>query len=620
MNLLSNVQTLLSALNTWLEADQDSRDPSAVNDAITALTAAFEAIEPAGRDQAMQDALAEDPTFTTASIGALAQGLIEFGTKNEESVIQVLAIAESIEAAFTVSTAADATAAAEAAAAEARVTEARESLARLTARFSPQAPDPDDEPEPPTAAAARPSTPPVQAAAPSTTVPVLDAGLAPANDTAPASKPQWQLHVGVGKYKAGDYVDPSELDYAFAFGLDQVHTTQKQEGSVHQVVSFQRPLDFSLSAAARSDPYIAGMELASRLSPPVIAAQTDQIIASDCGCDFTRLSTAYAPGWQDAGIDDYGLPRIGIANLGQGEGCKVEYFVPMVDTVVDSYLYPCEPGKVIDAAEGQKFGWTPEDGEKPCIEVPFPTKRTCGVDANTECFTWGYSQERFQPRALQMGMGVVKIALARRESRRWFESMSNLSISRTVPLQGGLGLITYYRELFKAFRREYVMHHRFPEEIVWSVSLPLWVADQLVLDLTLTVGDPDRIFTTGDIERIFMSDGFRLKWRREGLAEDNTEITVGAPGDPVQPTPPTVDALFWHDGAVAVLDGGAVNLGTIIDSALVLTNRRKSFQENWDGTCLFGFEPLKFTLPVCANGHNKAKLLEATCDELRLAA
>lgn len=620
MNLLSNVQTLLSALNTWLEADNDSRDPSAVNNAVTALTAAFESIDPAGRDQAMQDALAEDPTFATAAIGAFAQGLIEFGTKNESTVVQVLAIAESIEAAFTVSAAADAAAAAEAAAAEARVTEARESLARLTARFSSQPPDPDNDPEPPTAAAARPSTPPVQAAAPSVAVPVLDAGLAPANDTAPTSKSQWQLHVGVGNYKAGDHIDPSELDYAFAYGIDEVHNKNKSEGSVHYVASFQRPLDFSLSAAARNDPYIAGMELASRLSPPVIAAQSKEIIASDCGCDFTRMSTAYAPGWQDAGIDDYGLPRIGIQNLGQGEGCKVEYFVPMVDTIVDSYLYPGNPGKAIDPAEGQKFGWTPEDGEKPCIEVPCPTKRTCGVEANTECFVWGYQQERFQPRALQMGMGPVKVALARRESRRWFESMSNLSIGRTVPLQGGIGMITYYRELFKAFKREYVMQHRFPKEIVWSVSLPLWVADQLVLDLYLTVGDPERTFTTGDIERIFMSDGFRLKWRREGLAGDNTEITVGAPGDPVQPTPPTVDALFWHDGSVAVLDGGAVNLGTIIDASLVLTNRRKSFQENWDGTCLFGFEPLKFTLPVCPTGQNKAKQLEATCDELRLAA
>lgn len=621
MNLLPLVQTLLTSLQTWLTADPSNRNPDGFNEAFGAFHEAFTAVggEPE-RTAALSAAFAEDENFTTASLQAFGNGLIEFGTANDEHAVEILSVAVSIDEVLTARIAAEEEAAAALAAEQERRANAAAALAAMRAQFHGSPPTEPQPATPPAATSPAPAPAPTAApAVPAATAPVLDPGLAPAASSTPTSRTAaWQLAVGIEGREAGTEISGDELHRAFAQGSHVIHSNQTNQGARHNILSIQRPLDFTLSEAAMNSPWAAGFEIMSRLSPAKLAMDADELVASGC-CDFTRLLNTPVPNWQDAASDDYGLPRVGILTA-TGTGCKVKYMLPMLDSVDASYTYPGNPGKTIDVMEGRVEGWRPGDPDKSCMEVPCPTERECDIAANTLCFVWDYGRSKFDARSLEMGMSTVKVALARQESRRWFAAIQNLAVTRLAPGAGGLGMITYYLELFASLKREYVSDHRFPKNIVWNLSLPFWVADALILDVQLTLGDPMTSITIADIERLFQARGIRLRWRRDGLPGDNTEISQGAAGDPVQPTPETAEALFWHDGSMFILDGGDLNLGTIVDSDLAAKNKRKHFEESWDGLCLAGFAPTEITVPVCPTGQNKAKQLEATCEELRLAA
>ena len=454
------------------------------------------------------------------------------------------------------------------------------------------------------------------------TTPILNPVLTPSASVtdAPVS---WVMHTKAGNsFAPGAEIPAANVPEALAHGLANLYSTRagaSGERAAVMSIDFAQPV--KLGAADLSSPARTTLRLQQILDPQAIV---DKPLSASGVCDFERIVAAQAlplPAWQDNGIDDWGIPSIGI-EAGIGDGMKIRYRRPVLDSDPTSYSWADPDGNdttfADQATNANSYPWVHGDDEKTCGLLPCGTDAICEIKADPVCVQYELESSIFNPENFRTVYRAFTVAMARRRSRQIFERVSALAEDRTVPNQGDVGALAYFLTVLNAYRARMISEHRLPQSLKWNISLPSHAQFTFQQDLQWSAGWNAPVVTTQTIVNIFASYGWTLRWRREGAPGDNTELAVGAAGSPIEMLPQTVTAILWHDGAIFDLGGGSMTIGTVVDSQLLRQNRREIWEERWLGTCLFGFAPVKATFDLCANGHNQIERLSADCSTVSL--
>ena len=594
---------MLTALTAW---GDDATDENA-----EALSSLF--VDPVEGDFVGLEASSDDLISTIESLGSFADSGIDGAV-----IVNLSAFTVALDDHLTGVLAAEKAAKDAADSARLAFAKIREKLAANRAK-----PEVEAKPESASAASIETSATEAEVADDAPAAPILDPDLNPVDAPTTASGPTWTLLTDAGAIgDAGSSVDGPAFPSALAEGLAHLYSVRKgARGERASVITLDRPTPVKLTPTDLSSPAKTSLALQRILAPTSITAKP---MNASGVCDFERIVTTQTlplPNWQDVGIDEWGIPTIGI-EAGIGDGMSIKYRKPILDSVPDSYVWadPAGAGTTYadQAANANSYPWVQGDDDKGCGLLPCGVEANCDIVADPICVSYEVEQQRFNPDNFQVSFGAFQVAMARRKSRQIFERISGMSDVRSAPTQGDVGMLAYWLTVLSAYRTRMVSEHRLPEGLNWNVSAPAWVAAALQNDLLWTKGWDQPAVTRQQIISAFAARGFTLRFRREGAPGDNTEITAGAPGSAIEMLPQDATVIVYHDGAIFNLGGGSLTIGTVVDSALLRSNRREIWEESWIGTCLFGFQPVQMVLGACPNGHNQIERLSADCATVSL--
>lgn len=136
-----------------------------------------------------------------------------------------------------------------------------------------------------------------------------------------------------------------------------------------------------------------------------------------------------------------------------------------------------------------------------------------------------------------------------------------------------------------------------------TYAAPAWLRRMMVSDLarSMPVGTPDETLANAErtIDAAYRARGIDPIW----LLDGESGQVYGPQGDgDLQGWKATAVQYLYPDGSWLFLDGGALDLGLVRDSALNATNDFQAFAETFEEVHFHGVFSYRVAQEVCANG------------------
>lgn len=172
---------------------------------------------------------------------------------------------------------------------------------------------------------------------------------------------------------------------------------------------------------------------------------------------------------------------------------------------------------------------------------------------------------------------------------------------------------TFFQSVLKTAAR-YRSRHRMRSVVRGGPRLrlliPDWIPDLLVSDSVHT--EFDRWHVQTEIESKLNALGFNVSWYMDTETGEGMIAAAQADGA-LEEWFGTAVAYLFAEGTFTFLDQGRIDLGVVRDSVLNETNDFEMFWETFEGLAMTGYESIRITMTLCANGSTAAPATAFTC-------
>lgn len=245
-------------------------------------------------------------------------------------------------------------------------------------------------------------------------------------------------------------------------------------------------------------------------------------------------------------------------------------------------------------------GATPD---KTFQRVPCPAFNDVVIGITGTGILAGNLLSRVYPEAVRAFQDLVAIAFARTAEVKLLDRLKATAKSAAQNPVQQLGLVDYAAFVIKQ-AAIYRNRHRLGETTRLVVLAPLWLQDAWAIDQLR-----GNRFVRNQLTEALAQANVTLRFYLD--SETGGNQIVGAQDVTITSSewaelPANAISYMWADGAYVYLDGGQIDLGMIVDSALAKVNDVEFFMEEFSELAFTGNEALRFETPVCPSGASAA--------------